>query len=266
MRLWPRPSYFNLKIGSLVVLAAVHWERSGRGLVPLACAGAAAMAFKSPKIIVVVAVAAYLAIRGLVAGKAAGEPRKPRGQGCNINSQPRLLKSLFSSPSYLIAAGSLLGGAAIVSIAWLVVRSALAIPGVVSPIMQSFSRSSIGLSQFSENLGAFVTVWLNRTWDPAQAPAYPLAFLISCIIIGSLIATLAECAWRERRHSLALVTGTMIVVGPLLLVAATFVTTGIYFRIEPRYGATLVPLQCVLAACLAWAPGADLCRHPRRHL
>jgi hypothetical protein len=60
---------------------------------------------------------------------------------------------------------------------------------------------------------------------------------------------------RDRRYALALATGVVLVAGPLLLVGVNFVVRGTYTIIEPRYGTTLVPIQCALAATF-WASRA----------
>lgn len=250
------PDAANLLVGSVVVLAALRWERRGRGLLLLAGSGAFAMAFKAPNVIVVTAVAAYLAVRGLVlrkAGREAGTDGEVPGPAAPEGDEGAVQDHLVLTPRrYFVASASLLGGGGVVALGWLIVRSLLAIPGAVSPMAQSLSRDSIGIWQITENLGRFITVW-----DLNTAKSYPLALITSSVLIGSLVAGLAAYGWRERKHTLALVTGVMVVVGPLILVASNFITTGTYFLVEPRYGATLVPLECALAACL-WRGRAAL--------
>jgi hypothetical protein len=151
-----------------------------------------------------------------------------------------------------VAAASLLGGAAAMAAGWLVVRTLTALPGGASPMAQSLSHEGIGMKEIVANLGRFITVW-----DLTEAQSYPFALVTSYVLLGSLVAGLAAYGWRRREHALAMVTGAMVIVGPLLLVATTYVTTGSYFLAEARYGATLVPLECAVAAGL-WRSRAAL--------
>ncbi len=72
----------------------------------------------------------------------------------------------------------------------------------------------------------------------------PLVF----VLVGSLLVALVALTRRDRRYALALATGALLLAGPLLLVAVNFVVRGSYTIIEPRYGTTLVPVQCAIAA------------------
>ena len=72
--------------------------------------------------------------------------------------------------------------------------------------------------------------------------------ITSYLLVGSLLVALVALSRRDRRYSLALVTGAVLVAGPLLLVAVNYVVRGSYTIIEPRYGTTLVPIQCAIAA------------------
>lgn len=244
------PDAANILVGSLVVLAALRWERSRRGLAMLAGAGALAMALKAPNIIVVTAMAAYLVIRALVARTGDNEAR--HAGPLSDDGATRRAEIHLPLRRHLVAASTLLGGAVAVTVGWFVVRFLVAIPGVVSPMAQALSRDSIGIPQAVENLGRFMNVW-----DLSDAKSYPFALITSYILIGSLVAALAAYKWRQRNHTLALVAGAAVILGPLLLVASNFATTGIYFLVEPRYGASLVPLECAVAACL-WRGRAAL--------
>jgi hypothetical protein len=242
------PDAANILVGSLVVLAALRWERRGRGLAVLAGAGALAMAFKAPNIIIVVTVAGYLVVRAWLArgtGELAAEPTPDDVAAGRVDLAEAPPAVALGPRRYLLAATSLFAGAGAVAMGWLLVRAVLAIPGVVSPMEEMLTSEGVGIREITANLGRFITVW-----DLNTAKSYPLALIASYVLLGSLLAALAAYGWRERKHTLALVTGVMVVLGPLLLVASTIVTTGNYFLVEARYGATLVPLQAAIAACL----------------
>ena len=223
------PDAANLLVGSLVVLAGLRWERTGRGLLLLSGAGAFALAFKAPNLIVVGTMAAYLVVRAVLARRHAGT-----GESTSDFRTPR---------QYLVAAASLLAGGALIAAIWVVVRTAIALAGVTSPMVESQTVDMLRFGYLAENVGRFITAW-----DVQDSKAYPLALITSYVLIGSLLAAVAVFSPRDRRHTLALVAGGMVVVGPLILVVVTYVTTGTYFRIEPRYGASLVPLQVAIAA------------------
>lgn len=225
------PDAANILIGSLVVLAALRWERAGRGLAPLAGAGGLAMAFKAPNLVVVLAVALYLAGRALVA------------RGGRLPLPPR---------RYALAAATVLGGAGAAAVAWLGVRLAVAVPGATSPLAAESAVSGLALHHLSENVARFVNVW-----DDPSAGSYPLAVLASYLLVGSLLAAAVALGRADRRHTLALAGGTMAVAGPVLLIVAIVVVTGTYFTAEARYGATLVPLEAAIAASL-WRGRAAL--------
>jgi hypothetical protein len=214
------PDAANVLVGSLVMLAVLRWERSGRGMPWLAAAGALAMALKAPNVVIVMAAGSYLAIRAGL--DRAGAERSPR--------------------QYLAAAAALVGGAALASATWLVVRAALAGPGL-SPMELDERVASVRPSQVIENLARFVT-----PWDREPSSLYPLAVITSYLLIGSLLVALVTCSRGERRHSLALAAGIVLLAGPLLLVAVNFLVRGSYTIVEPRYGTTLVPIQCAIAA------------------
>lgn len=217
------PDAANVLVGSLVMLAVLRWERSGAGRGWLLAAGALAMAIKAPNIVVVVAGALYLVVRPkLGGGDAAVERRSPR--------------------EYLLAAGALVGGAAGASTMWLVTRAALAVPGR-SPMELDEQVGMLRPAQVLENLGRFINVW-----DREPSSLYPLAVITSYLFVGSLLVALVALSRRDRRYSLALVTGVVLIAGPLLLVAVNFLVRGSYTIVEPRYGSTLVPIQCAIAA------------------
>lgn len=214
------PDAANVLVGSLVMLAVVRWERTGHGIGLLVAAGASAMALKGPNIVVVVAGALYLLYRARGATDAGD--RSPR--------------------DCVTAAGGLLGGAAAASVTWLVVRAALALPGT-SPMEEAERVSWVRPAQVVENLARFVTVW-----DREPSSLYPLAVITSYLLVGSLLVALVASSRHEPRHALAAVTGVVLIAGPLLLVGANFLLRGSYAIVEPRYGTTLLPIQCALAA------------------
>jgi hypothetical protein len=209
------PDAGNVLIGSLVMLAVLRWERSGRGAALLVAVGAMAMAVKAPNLIVVVAAAGYLLVRAW---------------------------QEQTSRRYLTAAAGLVGGAAAASLTWLVARAALAM-SVTTPMEKAEKVSILRPSQVLENVARFIT-----PWDREPSSLYPLAVITSYLFVGSLLVALATLPRRERRHSLALVVGVVLIAGPLLLVATNFVVRGTYTIVEPRYGTTLVPIQCAIAA------------------
>ncbi len=284
------PDSANILVGALVVLAALRWERTGRGLPMLAGAGALALAFKAPNLIVVVAVAGYLVVRGLLARRAAAADAAPPADappppdGAAVpDDGPGLLARRVAPPDhaaaqpedavaavdapvdapveaaagapaprrYLVAAACVSAGALVVAGGWLVVRMALAMPDATSPMEERFAVDGIGVSEITDNLGGFISVW------DQGSRAYPWARIASYLLAGSLLAALVKFDHRDRRHTLAAVTGVMLLVGPILLVVSNVITTGTYFVVQPRYGATLVPLECALAACL-WRGRAAL--------
>jgi len=218
------PDAANVLVGSLVMLAALRWERSGAGWAWLIGAGALAMAVKAPNVVVVVAAGLYMLIRAALARRHPDDTsaRSPR--------------------EYVLAAGAMVGGAALASAVWLVTRAALAGPGT-SPMERDERVSILRPAQLLENIARFVT-----PWDREPSSLYPLAVLTSYLFVGSLLVALVALKRRDRRYALALAAGVVLVAGPLLLVGVNFVVRGTYTIIEPRYGTTLVPIQCALAA------------------
>jgi hypothetical protein len=98
-------------------------------------------------------------------------------------------------------------------------------------------------AQIIENIARFIT-----PWDREPSSLYPLAVLTSYLFVGSLLVALVALKTRERRYAIAVATGVVLIAGPLLLVAVNFGVRGTYTIVEPRYGSTLVPIQCALAA------------------
>lgn len=223
------PDAANVLVGSLVMLAVLAWERSGTGRAWLVAAGAVAMAVKAPNIVVVLAGAGYLGVRAAV--KAEDDGRTPR--------------------QYIEAAVALVAGAAVASVVWLAVRAALS-RSVVTPMERDEQVGMLRPSQIMENLARFIT-----PWDREPSSLYPLAVLTSYLFVGSLLVALVALSRHDRRRSLAVATGVMLIAGPLLLVAVNFVVRGSYTIIEPRYGTTLVPIQCAIAATF-WSKRALL--------
>jgi len=216
------PDAANILVGSLVMLAVLRWERAGTGRIALVAVGALAMAIKAPNLVIVLTGCLYLGARAVTGHSDGGERPTPR--------------------QYLAAAGSLVGGAALASATWLVVRALLARPGVTR-MEQDERVRGLRPSQLLENIARFIT-----PWDREPSSLYPLAVLTSYVLVGSLLMALVASSPRERRYSLALATGVVLVGGPLLLVAVNFVVRSSYTIIEPRYGSTLVPIQCAIAA------------------
>jgi hypothetical protein len=191
-------------------------------------AGALAMAVKAPNVVVVVAAALYLLVRAALARRHPDDssPRSPR--------------------EYVMAAVALAGGAALASAVWLVTRAALAGPGL-SPMERDERVSVLRPAQILENVARFIT-----PWDREPSSLYPLAVLTSYLLVGSVLVALFSLKRRDRRYAIALATGVVLVAGPLLLVGVNFAVRGTYTIIEPRYGSTLVPILCALAATF-WA-------------
>lgn len=217
------PDAANVLVGSLVMLAALRWEGGG-SRAWLAGAGALAMAVKAPNVVVVVAAGLYLVARAALARRHPDDTsaRSPR--------------------EYALAAATLLGGAALTSAVWLVTRAVLAGPGT-SPMERDERVSILRPAQIIENVARFIT-----PWDREPSSLYPLAVLTSYLFVGSLLVALIALKTRERRYVLAMATGVVLIAGPLLLVGVNFGVRGTYTIIEPRYGSTLVPIQCALAA------------------
>lgn len=218
------PDAANVLVGSLVMGAALRWERTGGSRAWLIGAGALAMAVKAPNIAVVVAAGLYLVLRAALARRHPDEtsPRSPR--------------------AYALAAAGLVGGAALTSAVWLATRAALAGAGS-SPMERDERVSVLRPAQIIENVARFVT-----PWDREPSSLYPLAVLTSYLFVGSLLVALFALKTRERRYAIAVATGVVLIAGPLLLVGVNFGVRGTYAIIEPRYGSTLVPIQCALAA------------------
>jgi len=214
------PDAANVLVGALVMLAVLGWERSGRGRSWLVGAGLLAMAVKAPNIVVVVAGAGYLGSRAVLASN--GDGRTPR--------------------QYVEAAAALVAGAAAASVVWLLVRATLSRP-LVTPMEQDERVGVLRPSQVLENVARFIT-----PWDREPSSLYPLAVITSYLLVGSLLVVLVALTRRDRRYALALATGVLLLAGPLLLVAVNFVVRGSYTIVEPRYGTTLVPIQCAIAA------------------
>ena len=214
------PDAANVLVGSLVMLAVLGWERSGSGRRWLVAAGGLAMAVKAPNIVVVLAGAGYLGLRAVLQGDSEGRTRR----------------------QYLEAVVALVGGAALAAVVWLVVRAGLA-RSIVTPMEQDERVGALQPSQILENVARFIT-----PWDREPSSLYPLAVITSYLLVGSLLVALVALTRSDRRYALALATGLLLLAGPLLLVAVNFVVRGSYTIIEPRYGTTLVPIQCALAA------------------
>ena len=217
------PDAANILVGSLVMLAVLRWERFGGGLVWLVAVGALAMAIKAPNVVIVVTGCLYLAARAVLSRTATdGGTRSVR--------------------EYVVAAAALFGGAAAASMTWLVVRAALARPGI-TPMERDERVSGLRPSQVLENVARFIT-----PWDREPSSLYPLAVITSYLLVGSLLVAVVALSRRDRRYALALATGAVLLAGPLLLVAVNFLVRGSYTIVEPRYGSTLVPIQCAIAA------------------
>jgi len=216
------PDAANVLVGSLVMLAVLRWERAGAGRGWLIAAGALAMAVKGPNIVVVVVGALYLLARPFLSPDDADDDLPRR--------------------DYLLAAVALVGGAVAASATWLVVRASMAGPGL-SPMEQDERVGWLRPSQVIENLARFIT-----PWDREPSSVYPLAVITSYLFVGSLLVAVVALSRRDRRYSLALTTGVVLLAGPLLLVAVNYLVRGSYTIIEPRYGTTLVPIQCAVAA------------------
>ena len=227
------PDAANVLVGSLVFLAVLRWERAGAGRGWLAAAGVLAMAFKAPNLVVVVAGALYLLARAWLRRREESEVVELRSPGDTELRSPR---------EYVSAAVALGGGAAVTSVVWLVTRAVLAGPGT-SPMERDEQVGMLRPGQVIENIGRFVNIW-----DREPSTLYPLAVITSYLLVGSLLVALVAVSNRDRRWALALVTGVVLVAGPLLLVALNFVVRGTYTIVEPRYGSTLVPIQCAIAA------------------
>ena len=214
------PDAANVLVGSLVVLAVLRWERAGRGLTALAAAGVLAMAIKAPNAVVVVVGGLYLLYRALTWSE----------------------ESDRSVREYLGAFAAIVGGAAVASLAWLVVRATISLGGT-SPLDEAEKVDRLHPSQVIENLARFIT-----PMDREPSSLYPFAVLTSYLLVGYLLVALVALGRRDRRYALALVTGTVLIAGPLLLVAVNFLTRGAYAIVEPRYGTTLLPVQAAVAA------------------
>jgi hypothetical protein len=230
------PDAANVLVGALVMLAVLRWERRGAGRGWLVAAGALAMAFKAPNVVVVVAGGLYLLARAWLAS------RDEAGEEGAARRSPRDLVQ---------AAATLVGGAAVTSAVWLVARAALAGPGI-TPMERDEQVGMLRPAQVIENIGRFVNIW-----DREPSSLYPLAVLTSYLLVGSLLVALVTLSHRDQRWALALVTGAVLIAGPLLLVGVNFVVRGTYTIIEPRYGSTLVPIQCAVAATF-WSKRAAL--------
>ena len=211
------PDAANVLVGSLVILAVVRWERSPR------TRGLAGLAGASP----------HGPVQQVQAPDHHHEPvgRLDRhGQGAG-DRQP-----------YLRAFSALVGGAALASAVWVAVRASLSLPGL-SPLEQAEKVDSLHPSQVVENLARFIT-----PLDREPSSLFPLALLTSYLLVGYLLVALVSVARDDRRYALALVTGTVLIAGPLLLVAVNFGLRGSYAIVEPRYGTTLLPAQAAIAA------------------
>jgi len=126
---------------------------------------------------------------------------------------------------------------------WLVVRAVVALPGGFSPMDADEAVRRLSGSSITDNVARFVNVW-----DHVASRTYPLALLASYLLIGSLLVALLALPGDDPRHGLAVAVGVVVIVGPLVLVAMNYLLRGTYAPIEPRYGASLVPLQCAIAA------------------
>ena len=227
------PDAANVLVGALVALAAVRWERDGRSLWLLVAAGAGAMAVKSPNMIVVLALALYFVVRAVVAAPPGADGVRP-------------------VRDYLLGAGALLAGGLATSLAWLAVRAAVAIPGGTSPMDEDERLATLTVGHLTRNVARFANVW-----DAEGTATHPLAVLVSYLLIGSLLVALVSLSPADRRYGLAVAVGALVVVGPLVVVLVNAVVRGTYAPVEPRYGATLVPLECALAASF-WRTRAAL--------
>jgi hypothetical protein len=151
-------------------------------------------------------------------------------------------EDLRPTRQYLTGAAALVGGAAATSLTWLVVRTAISLPGA-SPREEAERVSVLRPAQVLENVARFVT-----PWDREPSSLYPLAVITSYLFVGSLLVALATLRRGDRRYPLAMVVGVVLLAGPLLLVATNFLVRGTYTIVEPRYGSTLVPIQCAISA------------------
>ncbi len=228
------PDAANVLVGALVMLAVVDWERRGGRRGWLVAAGAMAMALKAPNVVIVVAGALYLLARAWLANRHAATTSTGGADGdVGLRRSPR---------EHVRAAAALVGGAAVTSAVWLVTRAALAGPGT-TPMERDEQVGMLRPAQVIENIGRFINIW-----DREPSSLYPLAVITSYLFVGSLLVALVALSHRDRRWALALVAGMVLIAGPLLLVGVNFVVRGTYTIVEPRYGSTLVPIQCAIAA------------------
>lgn len=219
------PDAADVLVGSLVALAALRWERDRKSLAALAAAGAMAMAVKAPNMMVVITVALYLVVRGV---------------------------SLAMPGPFIRAAGALVSGGVVASLGWLVVRAMLALPGATSPMDQDERLAGLRPAHLTRNLARFVNVW-----DADGSGTFSLAVLVSYLLLGSLLMAIVTIPPARRRHALAVAAGALVVFGPLLIVLVNWLVRGTYAPVEPRYGATLVPIECAIAASF-WRSRAAL--------
>lgn len=228
------PDAANLLVGASVALIVLRWERTGSGLGFLAAAGAGAMSFKAPNVLVIATMGLYLLVRAFLARRASHDS----SIGAPLQRTVR---------QYLTAAGALLAGGALFSAAWMALRIATKLPGR-QDIEQQYAVDSLKLSFFTDNLARFLA-----PLDHPTIKTYQLSTIVSYLLIGSLIAAIAVASARNDRTPTPVMAGVsafVAVFGPLLLVGIIFVGSGTYFPIELRYGTSIVPLQVAVAASL----------------
>ncbi|MGH2653579.1 MAG: hypothetical protein ACRDHV_04420 [Actinomycetota bacterium] len=215
----------SMVAGSLLILAALKWERRIWGSWPLVLAGILAVALKPTNILGVGAVCLYLLGRGIKASSSRDHPRPTRRE-------------------YVGSGAAVLAGGFGVLLVWLPIHEAIALSSI-DPQAASFRVPSLTFGDVAGQVPAFVTPILAPLLGPLTG--VELVRVMMLMLHTGLIATSFGAAMLlgrlQRAYSLAVAGAVAALVGGVGLTLGSYLLrSGIYIPLLPhRYALTLLP-------------------------
>jgi hypothetical protein len=215
--------------GAGVLLAALAWERRGRGLWIVAAASSVCTALDPTNVAAVVVVVGFLAARGLAASKGRAEDGARPWRG------------------YLGAAVCVAVAAAAPLLLWEGLRSVFlhSVDLSESPVQKAFEVDGLEIRSVLGRGTIFAML------PPAGSPFVPsvltttayLLFTSASIILlsGTVVAASFRASLSNRMATLAPVTLATLIITPSLFVLYNFLALDAYFDVLPRYGLSVLP-------------------------
>jgi hypothetical protein len=222
------PDSAALFAGGLVLWATLAWEDGDVPATLPLVAAALAVSLKAFNLLAVLAVAAYILLRLLTGGADAARARR----------------AVAMAVGMVAVAGS-------TALAWVQIRGLIAIRGAgINPMETHFHADHLTVAGVLSQ----VTTFLSPLDHPELAPFMmrPLVLVIipltSITLMAATIGSVLASRRFDRTAVLAIATAGLLLIGPPLLVVATFVTEHQYFPLPSRYGLSLVPLMGAITA------------------